>query len=549
MGLGRVRARREPAAPASRASGPAREVPAREPLAEEPFDPGAARVVALGLVASKPAAYVREAVFAAHFGTGRAADAYGVATVAAQAAWALVGTPLQRVLVPILVRARARGGEDGLAATAGAILWAALAVSAALGLVLALGAAPLAHLLAGSGRTGTDLVRLLRWLAPLPLALTLSAYATGWLEARRRFTLPAFAALPVDLGIVACVLAFGRAGILAAAWGLVLGTALQFALQWPGMARHGFRAAAPATSALRDPGLREAVGMALPLWVSVGAQQAANLLQQGLAAHLGVGAVASLTYASRVLDLPSALFTLPVVTVALPHFAALSARQDPTAAERAVARSLAQLLAALVPSALLILWLRQGIAAAVFEHGAFGRLSVRLTAGALVGDAPLVVGYGLQELFRAFFYARQDVRTPMTWDLVNLAVTAGLDLALAPHLRQVGLALGMSVGTLVAGLGLWASAARRGAAVAARHLVLPLALGAAALTAVALPVDRLGLLAGGGWLHALVRVVAAGGLGAAAYVAAFSAAGGGPVLADLVGVAGRAWRRAAGPAG
>ncbi len=498
--------------------------------------------MALGLVLSKPAAYVREAVLAARFGTGASMDAFVTATTAAQAAWSVVGTPLARVLVPVLVRASARRGRQGLEATSGAVLFVALGISVLLGAGLLSLSAPLAAVLAGPRQHAVAV--LLRWLSPLPLALTLSAFATGWLQARQRFTLPAFVPLPLDLGVVGFVVFAGRHGALAAVWGTLVGTALQFVLQWPGLRFHGFRAARPPSpaAALADPGVASVTGMALPLLVSAAAAQAANLLQQGLGLRLGVGNVSALNYATRVLDLPSAVFTLPIVTVALPHLSALAAASRRRDADRSLRTSLEQLLAALVPSALFILVLRRSIAAAIFEHGAFGRLSVGATAGALAGYAPLVVGFGLQELFRVFFYARQDVRTPMIWDLVNLAVTGALDLALAPGLRQVGLALGMSLGTLVAGVGMWVTAARADSGAKDqrepwRPVAVPLVLGTAAMAMALVATGHLPHLQGGGWVRAAVRVVVAGVAGGGAYVAAFVLAGGGPVLRGLVGVA------------
>jgi putative peptidoglycan lipid II flippase len=531
----------------------------RPPGAEESGEtpgPDAARVVALGLVLSKPAAYVREAVLAARFGTGAGMDAFVTATTAAQAAWSVVGTPLARVLVPVLVRASAQRGRRGLETTSGAVLFAGLGISLALGVGLLLLAGPLAIALAGP--RAHALAVLLRWLSPLPLALTLSTFATGWLQARQRFTLPAFVPLPLDLGVVGFVLFAGHHGILAAVWGTVVGTALQFVLQWPGMRRHGFRARWPASpaAAWADPGVASVGGMALPLLVSAGAQQAATLLQQAVGLRLGVGNVAALNYATRVLDLPAALFTLPIVTVALPYFSSLEAAGRRRAAERAVRLSLEQLLAALVPSALFLLLLRRAVAAAIFEHGAFGHLSVAATAGALAGYAPFVVGYGLQQLFRVFFYARQDVRTPMVWDLVNLVVSGALDLALAPRWHQVGLALGMSVGTLVAAAGLWRAVAtggrqggdgqEEGFARPWRGLCLPLACGTASLAAVLLAVAAVPQLQGGGWLRAAEQVAAAGAVGTAAYVAAFAAAGGAPLLRTLLGTARAGAARAAG---
>jgi putative peptidoglycan lipid II flippase len=524
--------------------------PAPPPAAAAPAAPAAGappthdlragRVVALGLLVSKPTGYLRDALLAARFGTGSAMGAYTIASTACTAIFDVIGTPLTRVLVPVLVAARRRRGAAGLAATAMAVLWAEGALALLAAVLLLLFAGPVASLLAGpAGPSRPELATLLRWLSLLPLGLVLSAYATAWLQAAERFTLPAFTGLPLDLTIIGFVLFYGHHGILAAAWGLLLGTFAQYALQWPGLRRLGHRVRAPAPrAALRDPGLAATATMALPLLGSAGAVEAVNLLQQALAARLPVGTVAAFGYAYRVLDLPSALFILPATAVVLPRLAAFAAAGDRETADRFFREAARALLAGLLPCALLVGFLAGPLSAALYEHGAFGPGSVADMARSLRGFAPGVVTYGLQQLLRTRFYARQDARTPLLWDVAALAATAAFDLLTYRFLGGLGLALGWSAGSGVAWAGM-ARAARRGpaAARAADRELLSLLAGAAALLAVLLLLrghvpDWLGHRP---WRAALAEVATAGSAAAAAYFLAVAATGGRAILRGLGG--------------
>ena len=496
-----------------------------------------ARVVATGLLLSKPTGYARDALLAARFGTGRAMDAYALSSTIATALFDVVGAPLQRVLVPVLVRARTGAGEEGLARTSAAVLLAACSAAAVAGLLLAVGAGPIARVFAGGGALAPEVATLLRWLSLLPLAMTLSAYGAAWLQARERFTLPAFAGLPLDAAIISCVLfAGGRYGVVAAAWGLLLGTLAQFGLEWFGLRRHGhrFEALRPA-AARRDPGLVATVRMSPPLWVSVGAVQGALLLPQALAARGAVGGVAALTYAFRVLDVPAALLILPLTTVVLPRLAALAAGGEDADARDLAKRTGWILAAGLVPCALLLALLARPLAAALFEHGAFGPSSALAVGACLLGFAPGIVTSGMQQLWRTYFYSRQNASTPMLWDLVALGVTAVVDLGLARHWGVFGLACGWSAGAAAGWLGL-AVAARGPFARGWRRYTRAVAFGTGALVVAGVLV-RLQITPwprAVAWQLGAVRVGLAGSAGAAAYLTAFALGGGVPLLRELV---------------
>ncbi len=548
------------APPATRSGGDGRQAagppPDAMPLAPAGSrDPGfhdlsATRVVAAGLLLSKPTGYLRDALLASRFGTGAAMGAYTLASTACTAVFDVIGTPLTRVAVPVLVAARRRRGVAGLSRTAMAILWteAALAVLAAL--ILLVLAGPVAGLLAGAaGPSRAEAATLLRWLALLPLAMVLSAYATAWLQASERFTLPAFTGLPLDFAIIGFVLFAHRHGILAAAWGLLLGTFAQYALQWPGLRRWGHRIAAPApAAALRDPGLGATARMALPLLGSAGAIECVNLLQQALAARLPGGAVAAFGYAYRVLDLPSALLILPVTAVVLPRLAAFAAMGQEDVGAGFFAEATWALAAGLLPCALLIGGLAQPLAAALYEHGAFGPHSVHEMGACLVGFAPGVLAYGIQQMLRARFYARQDARTPLAWDAASLATTAAFDLVAYRTLGDLGLALGWSAGSAVAWWGMARTVRRSRSAAGAAPGAVPsrpapgpylvaLAVAGAALAILLalLPAHVPPWLGHRAWRVGLAQVLAVGAAGSALYVVVLGLAGGRPLLQGLAG--------------
>ena len=173
-------------------------------------------------------------------------------------------------------------------------------------------------------RSELETIRLVRILFPGAGFLALSAWCLGVLNSHRRFFLSYAAPVIWNLAIIVALVGFGR-GVpqypLAeiAAWGAVVGSFLQLAVQFPTVFRllggiwpRLVRGSAAVATVVRN---------FVPVFVGRGVVQISAYVDTVLASLLPTGAVAGLSYAQVLYTLPVSLFGMSVSAAELPEMA------------------------------------------------------------------------------------------------------------------------------------------------------------------------------------------------------------------------------------
>ncbi|HUR95981.1 MAG TPA: murein biosynthesis integral membrane protein MurJ [Gemmatimonadales bacterium] len=405
-------------------------------------------MVAAGILLSRVVGLVRNRVFAHYFGTADAADAFNAAFRIPNFLQNLFGEGvLSASFIPVYAGLRA-GGEDVEARRV------ANAVAALLGLVSA--ALVLAGVLltpwlisaiapgfAGAKRELT--IRLVRILFPGAGLLVLSAWCLGVLNSHRRFFLSYAAPVLWNLAIIGTLVVFGgkhdqwRLAELVA-WGSVIGSSLQLAVQLPEVARllPGITPRLIGGSAQ----VREVLRNFGPVFVGRGVVQISAYVDTVLASLLPTGAVAGLSYAQVLYTLPVSLFGMSVSAAELPEMASAVGSD----AERGrylrgrLESGLRQIAFFVVPSSMAFLALGDVVAGALYQSGEFTRAMTVYVWGILAGSAVGLLASTMGRLYASTYYALRDTRTPLRFALVRVALTIGLGyLAALPLPRLLGL--------------------------------------------------------------------------------------------------------------
>jgi putative peptidoglycan lipid II flippase len=116
-----------------------------------------------------------------------------------------------------------------------------------------------------------------------------------------------------------------------------------------------------------------------------------------------------------------------------------------------------------VPAALALLVFAEPLVAVLYHYGAFTARDVVQTSHALMGYGVGLLGLVAIKVLAPGFYARQDIRTPVTIAIVVLVLTQLLNLVLVPHFAHAGLALAIGLGAMVNATWLLIGLLRRGA--------------------------------------------------------------------------------------
>lgn len=274
-------------------------------------------------------------------------------------------------------------------------------------------------------------VALVRILFPGAGLLVMSAWCLGMLNSHRRFLLAYSAPMAWNLAIIASLLAFGwrlvpERLVIAAAWGSVAGSLLQFLVQLPGV--YAAAGAIPLRIDVRDEHVRAVVRGFGPALVTRGIVQISAFVDLTIASYLPGGALAAFGAASVVNNLPVSLFGMAVSAAELPEMSATGAA-SPAAADALRARlesGCRRIAVGVVPSAAAFALLGGFVSGALFESGRFTADDSRLVWSILAGSAIGLLAATMGRLYASAHYALRDTVTPFRIALIRVVASIAL---------------------------------------------------------------------------------------------------------------------------
>jgi putative peptidoglycan lipid II flippase len=399
--------------------------------------------------------FVRDAVIARAFGAGLYTDAFFVAfrlpnllrRVFAEGAFS-------QAFVPILAEYKSRSSEQqtrDLVDHVASLLAVALFVVTLLGVL----AAPLIIYITAPGFSAFPTkfaltVALLRITFPYILFISLTSLAGSILNTYGRFAIPAFTPTLLNFSFIAFALwlaPYFDPPVMALAWAVLAGGALQLAFQVPYLRRIGMLPR-PRLQ-LRHPGVWRIVRQMGPAIFGVSIGQISLLINTIFASYLATGSVSWLYYADRLMEFPTGVLGVALGTILLPSLAKSFAEKSAAEYSRLLDWGLRLTLLLALPSALGLALLAVPLIATLFQHGAFDRHDVMMTGQALVAYSLGLVGLIVVKVLAPGFYARQDIRTPVKIGIVTLVLTQVMNLMFIYPLAHAGLALAIGLGACI----------------------------------------------------------------------------------------------------
>ena len=427
---------------------------------------GAAFLVGSGILLSRLAGLIRQTMMARYLGADMAADAFNAAFRIPNMLQNLFGEGvLSASFIPEYAGLLGKGDEEEATKLAGAVA-AMLALVAAVIVLLGVLTAPWLVAIIANGFTGEkrDLtVKLTRILFPGAGLLVFSAWCLGILNSHRRFFMSYTAPVLWNLAMVATLVIFhkGQSQIQLAiylAYGSVIGSALQFAVQLPLVAKYARGIKLRLTVA--GASVRSVFRNFAPAFVGRGVVQLSAYVDAWLASYLGNGAVSSFTYAQAIYVLPISLFGMAISAAELP---AMSRAVGTTAEIAAYLRGrlsdgLDRIAYFIVPSAVALLALGDLIVHLLFQSGRFQSGETIWVWQILIGSTVGILASTMGRLYSSTFYAMRDTKTPLRYAVVRVVLTTLLGYLFAlvlPGLLGLDRKLGAAGLTASAGLAGW----------------------------------------------------------------------------------------------
>ncbi len=431
-------------------------------------------VISFFTLLSRITGLVRDILIARAFGAGPLTDAFWVAfripnllrRLFAEGAFA-------QAFVPILGAAREQNDEfqvRTLLDRVALVLTAALIVVTLLGML----AAPLVVTILAAGMrsaaradTFDAAVWMTRMMFPYIICMSLIAFASGVLNTWRRFAIPAFTPVLLNVSMIAASLWLADQfdpPIYALAVGVMVGGVAQLGVQWAALARLGLtpRFSLNLRAAVHDPTVQRVLRQMLPATVGVSVAQLSIIINTNIATWLTPGSLTWLSFADRLMEFPMALLGVALGTVLLPSLSREYAAGASDRYSEILDWGLRLMLLLGLPAAVGLALLADGLVATLFHYGAFTQADVSQTTTAVTAYAVGLIGLLGVKILAPGFYAQQNIRTPVKIAIFVLITTQCFNALFVPLLGHTGLALSVGLGACINASALLIGLRRRG---------------------------------------------------------------------------------------
>ncbi|MEK7791833.1 MAG: murein biosynthesis integral membrane protein MurJ [Pseudomonadota bacterium] len=297
-------------------------------------------------------------------------------------------------------------------------------------------------------------VELLQITFPYILFISLVALSGGILNTYGKFNVPAITPALLNLSFIGCAVwltPLMDPPILALAWAVFIGGALQLAFQIPFLLR--LKLLPRIRWKNSDTGAWRVIKLMGPAVFGVSVGQLSMLINTIFASLLVTGSVSWLYYADRLMEFPAGLLGVALGTILLPSLSRHYNSHSTEEYSRLLDWGLRMTVMLTLPAALALALLATPLITTLFYHGAFTDDDVWMTREALIAYSVGLLGLILVKVLAPGFYARQNIKTPVKIAVITLIATQLMNLAFVIPLQHAGLALAIGLGAcLNAGL-------------------------------------------------------------------------------------------------
>lgn len=428
----------------------------------------ASALVAAGILLSRLSGVIRSSVFAAFLGQGGAADAFGFATRVPNVLQMLLGEgTLSASFIPVYSNELERDEEE-----AGRIAGAVAALLALVASIIVVLSWIFARQITWLVMLGQDqdprfelTVTLLRLTFPSAGLLVLSAWCLGVLNSHRQFFLSYVAPVLWNIAQITAVVGgvllfgFGDTSILGstadeisdqlkeptvnvevlgevarlASWGFLAGSALQFGIQVPFVAKllKGFRFKLD----VKRDGVREVIRRFSESVLGRGVIQISAFADTILAGALADGAVAALVNAQILYILPISVFAISIAAGELPELSRLKTHEE--VKERSQA-GFAKIAFFVSFTALAYILLGDKIVATLFERRNFGSDDTLLVWFTLGVYSFGLVPSALSRLTQNTLWSQGDTRSPALVSVARVIIAIAIAIVARQFFDTIG---------------------------------------------------------------------------------------------------------------
>ncbi len=304
-----------------------------------------------------------------------------------------------------------------------------------------------------SGEALGESIVLTRIMFPYLVVISVAALFQGILNGHKLFSPSGFT--PVLFNAIVISLTYLLAPRMAnparaMAVGVIAGGSVQAAFQLPFVFRCGWKLSFTSLrKAFSNPGTRTVLRLVGPTMIGMAAYQLNDIVSSALATRAGEGVYSSIQYSLRLQELILGICAVTVSTLILPDLTGFAQKKewDSFCSMLTFAVRIISLIA--IPITFFSLIMKESIITLVFKSGRFDAASIRMTEEVFSFHIAGLLFIAVNRVVAPAFYAQQDTKSPTVAGLINFAVNMILAFSLSLRFGGAGIALALTVASLV----------------------------------------------------------------------------------------------------
>ncbi|WP_173915594.1 murein biosynthesis integral membrane protein MurJ [Halobacillus sp. Marseille-Q1614] len=392
--------------------------------------------------------FFREALIASLFGASQTADIFFVAYLIPTILFTALGTGIQAGIIPLYISEKERSPEQAslLIRRLGTFF---IFVSLGLTIIAMALIQPLVFLFApGFGSNEQNLAVILTLIMlPSLLFMTAQSLAQGLLHANGKFGPSAWAPTVNNLGIIVSMFAlYEWLGIYGLAWGVLIGSILQIAIQWPWI-RPQHRGPVLLLPWKEWGAIKQVIQPFWPIILASLFVQLNGVIDRIVTSFLEEGSVSALNYGNRLLWLPLSILLMPISTILYPQLAKLAARNKEEYFHL-VYRGITVIALFSIPVMAVMASEAETLVSFAFERGAFDTKAVSLTSIAFLFFAVALPFFAIRDYLINSAYAVKANQTALRSCIYGVGINIVISASLAPIFGVGGVAFATSLSML-----------------------------------------------------------------------------------------------------
>ena len=399
-------------------------------------------------IIAKILGFGRELVLAAGYGTSIYSDAYITAMNIPQVIFAIIGSTLATVLIPMYMEVHSEEGEVVSLKFINNVFNLVILSCIVLSILGFIFTEQIVKMFA-VGYEGEALNVAINFtrITILGIIFTgLSYVMTSYLQIKNDFIMPGLSSVPKNIIIIVSTILSIKYSPYLMIWGTLVGMASEFLFQLPFAIKKGYKYLFIID--VKDEYIKKMTWLIGPVLIGVAVNQVNTLVDRTLASTLPVGTVSALNYSNKLTSFVIAIFITSISSVIYPLLSQLSSENNKERFISSVIKSINCVIILVLPITVGTIVLAFPIVRVLFERGAFDANGTYLTSLALAMYSIGMVAYGLRDVLGKIFYSLQDTKTPMVNGVIAMGVNMIMDVVFIRFWGLAGLTLATSLSSI-----------------------------------------------------------------------------------------------------